>query len=304
VIFNTGYLFNYDALNQKVFVKLPNDSTLRLGIDFNSPSGSNYISYLRGSPQEFTSGGITSEIVLGDTHNVYSVQHSGSDFYIYKFADNLGISYFHARSGTVQAGSQTTQNVISAIIDSLIYNPIVLSIDTMYPIQDRPVDTFPYLLTIPYTASYSALVDSFYLFVKHFRADTLVQTKFYNISKGNPKITLYLNGLIAGDNLKFRAAITDTSIYYNIDHYPDTGWVVMNILPPILNMEDSDKQYSYNLFQNYPNPFNPNTIVGYQLPVSGNVTLKVYNLLDKKLQRWLTSINLQGNMKLSSMQKR
>lgn len=223
VIFNTGYLFSYDALNQKVFVKLPNDSTLRLGIDFNSPSGSNYISYLRGSPKEFTSGGITSEIVLGDTHNVYSMQHSGSDLYIYKFADNLCISYFHARSGTVQAGSQTTQNVISAIIDSLIYNPIVLGIDTVYPIQDRPVDTFPFLLRIPYTASYTALVDSFYLTIHQLRADTLVQSKRFNISKSNPKISLYLAGLLPGDKLKRRATITDTSIYYNTDVYPDTG---------------------------------------------------------------------------------
>jgi photosystem II stability/assembly factor-like uncharacterized protein len=36
---------------------------------------------------------------------------------------------------------------------------------------------------------------------------------------------------------------------------------------------------AFQLSQNYPNPFNPNTFIGYQLPVSGNVTLKVYNLL-------------------------
>jgi hypothetical protein len=35
----------------------------------------------------------------------------------------------------------------------------------------------------------------------------------------------------------------------------------------------------YSLDQNYPNPFNPNTLIGYQLPVSTSTTLKVYDVL-------------------------
>lgn len=35
---------------------------------------------------------------------------------------------------------------------------------------------------------------------------------------------------------------------------------------------------SFNLDQNYPNPFNPETRISFQLPVAGNVSLKIFNV--------------------------
>jgi hypothetical protein len=40
---------------------------------------------------------------------------------------------------------------------------------------------------------------------------------------------------------------------------------------------------AYGLMQNYPNPFNPSTLIQYDLPKSGYVSLKVYDNLGKEV---------------------
>ena len=45
----------------------------------------------------------------------------------------------------------------------------------------------------------------------------------------------------------------------------------------------SSNPTSFRLFDNYPNPFNPSTVISYQLPVSGYVSLKVYDILGNEI---------------------
>ena len=41
---------------------------------------------------------------------------------------------------------------------------------------------------------------------------------------------------------------------------------------------ESEVPVEFSLNQNYPNPFNPSTNITFNLPISGDVQLKVYNL--------------------------
>ncbi|MCE1187868.1 MAG: T9SS type A sorting domain-containing protein [Ignavibacteria bacterium] len=49
-------------------------------------------------------------------------------------------------------------------------------------------------------------------------------------------------------------------------------------------MGGKDKVTNYALEQNYPNPFNPTTTINYQIPKSGHVILKIYDMLGREVE--------------------
>jgi endonuclease I len=50
----------------------------------------------------------------------------------------------------------------------------------------------------------------------------------------------------------------------------------------------------YKLNQNFPNPFNPETVISWQLPVSGYVTLKIYDILGREVATLINEFQQAG----------
>ncbi|MDP2303938.1 MAG: T9SS type A sorting domain-containing protein [Ignavibacteria bacterium] len=80
-----------------------------------------------------------------------------------------------------------------------------------------------------------------------------------------------------------------------------------------LKQIDNDGTYKYSneievdlgipveflLQQNYPNPFNPETVINYQLPVSGNVSLKVFDMLGREVATIVNEVQKAGTYDVS-----
>ena len=52
---------------------------------------------------------------------------------------------------------------------------------------------------------------------------------------------------------------------------------------------------NFDLEQNYPNPFNPTTVISYKLPVSSNISLKVYDLIGQEITTLFKGFRQAGN---------
>ena len=91
-------------------------------------------------------------------------------------------------------------------------------------------------------------------YVKGFGLATSHQDGSYHAMCDYTLTGCVLNGIVYGDT-------TITGIYPISSEIPNT----------------------YSLYQNYPNPFNPSTIINYQLPVSNQVRLVIYDILGREI---------------------
>jgi len=57
--------------------------------------------------------------------------------------------------------------------------------------------------------------------------------------------------------------------------------------PPYVE-KDETVPFEYSLDQNHPNPFNPTTLIGYSLRVPGFTELKIYDVLGREVETYVT----------------
>lgn len=66
-------------------------------------------------------------------------------------------------------------------------------------------------------------------------------------------------------------------------------WIIDGV-----NTDSPTAPESYCLSQNIPNPFNPSTVINYQLPKDGQVSLKVYNILGEEIATLVDAFETAG----------
>ena len=87
---------------------------------------------------------------------------------------------------------------------------------------------------------------------------------------------------------KFTGPASDSCMIAVTDH-KDANVFSINLLPfsidigTAVELVDEEIPATYRLAQNYPNPFNPLTTIAFDLPQSGIVTLKVYDVLGREV---------------------
>ena len=89
-----------------------------------------------------------------------------------------------------------------------------------------------------------------------------------------------------GSGTVFSYAVTVAGTYnYQCDDHVGLGMIgsfTAGVLSGVSTVP-SIQPLAFALGQNYPNPFNPATVISFELPAAGKVTLKIYNLIGQEV---------------------
>ncbi|MFA6027103.1 MAG: T9SS type A sorting domain-containing protein, partial [Ignavibacteriaceae bacterium] len=109
-----------------------------------------------------------------------------------------------------------------------------------------------------------------------------------------------LDGLSSGSyQLVFSAVDYNVAVTNNVTLETANNYLNVDVVlaADALTSIQSEKNMITNfaLSQNYPNPFNPSTVISYQLPSSGFVTIKIYNVIGKEIATLVNEFQQSGN---------
>ena len=103
-----------------------------------------------------------------------------------------------------------------------------------------------------------------------------------------------LDSSIVGIYKKPASDIFYAATKYDIYEITSTSIKSIKHLVTSINDEESKMPIEFILHQNYPNPFNPTTTIKYQIPKSGLVQLKVYDILGREVATLVNEVQRAG----------
>ncbi|OGU45068.1 MAG: hypothetical protein A2000_16865 [Ignavibacteria bacterium GWB2_36_8] len=86
---------------------------------------------------------------------------------------------------------------------------------------------------------------------------------------------------------------------YSITAHPGETGVNFNFTMTDVEEGQSVVPNEFSLLQNFPNPFNPSTLISYKLKETGNVQLKVYNILGDEIATLVNELKPAGNYEIT-----
>ncbi|MDE3057003.1 MAG: T9SS type A sorting domain-containing protein [Bacteroidota bacterium] len=157
------------------------------------------------------------------------------------------------------------------------------TVDTLLPSLGATVSISGNTETDPgFAANVASHIDSLIAYI-----DTIAATGFGPGHRwAYPNNTLYpptwpLPENLAYSNTSLQHAGTDGFALGDLNWFPTqkAQWLLTAVQKPITGAVPNE----YRLYDAYPNPFNPTTNIRFSVPVSGSVSLKVYNIIGQEV---------------------
>ena len=129
--------------------------------------------------------------------------------------------------------------------------------------------------------------------------DNITYTKGYLDKYANVSYQVDCSNIASGNYFLRLVTSVEGEAEYHLGNVQNSGEELSKHNYQRINFSGTELPESYSLEQNYPNPFNPNTVISYQLPVNGFVTLKVYDILGSEVTTLVNEEKTAGRYEIN-----
>ncbi|HTX19908.1 MAG TPA: T9SS type A sorting domain-containing protein [Bacteroidota bacterium] len=130
--------------------------------------------------------------------------------------------------------------------------------------------------------------------------DTSQDLMMISLTKSGGNYTARVTKLVTGFNSPLGIEMVNDTLYVvetglqNSNFSPKMWRIILPLESATGVAKSGEAPSSYALDQNFPNPFNPSTAIGYRLPATGYVTVKVFDELGREVATLVNSIQGAG----------